>query len=114
LLGYVGDLAPLYAAADVAVVPLRAGGGTRIKVLEAFAHRIPVVTTSTGIEGIAATAGEHAMVADGPAEFAAACHALLTTPELADRTAARALELVQSVYLIERVEAMLLALYDQL
>jgi glycosyltransferase involved in cell wall biosynthesis len=114
LLGYVGDLAPLYAEADVAVVPLRAGGGTRIKVLEAFAHRVPVVATSNGIEGIAATAGEHAMVADGSAEFAAACHALLTTPELADRTAARALELVQSVYLIERVEAMLLALYDQL
>ncbi len=45
LLGYVEDLAPLYAAADIAVAPLRAGGGTRIKILEAFAHGVPVVAT---------------------------------------------------------------------
>jgi glycosyltransferase involved in cell wall biosynthesis len=57
LRGFVEDLAPLYAAADVAVVPVRVGGGTRIKILEAFAHGVPVVTTSLGAEGIDAAEG---------------------------------------------------------
>jgi polysaccharide biosynthesis protein PslH len=114
LLGRVDALAQLYAEADIALAPLRAGGGTRIKVLEAFAQGTPVVATSQGIEGIEAIAGEHAMVADTPEAFVAACHLLLTTPALASQIAARALDLVQSTYRMERIEAMLLALYDQL
>lgn len=67
--GQVADIRDELAETDVAVVPIRFGGGTRIKVLEAFAHRIPVVATRTGAEGIEATDGEHLVVCpDGDAE----------------------------------------------
>src|SRR5690606_33472316 len=81
----VDDVAPELAAADVAVVPVRYGSGTRLKVLEAFAHRVPVVSTSLGCEGLGATS-DHLLVADDPAAFAAACVATLHHPE---ETAAR-------------------------
>lgn len=73
--GEVDDIRDELARTDVAVVPIRFGGGTRIKVLEAFAHRIPVVATRTGAEGIEATDGEHLLLADdGDAEgLARAC-----------------------------------------
>ncbi len=67
--GQVEDIGDELARTDVAVVPIRFGGGTRIKVLEAFAHRIPVVASRTGAEGIDATDGEHLLVCDdGDAE----------------------------------------------
>src|SRR5262249_38828129 len=53
--GPLPDLSRCYAAADAVVVPLRAGGGTRIKVLEAFGHRRPVVSTTVGAQGIEVT-----------------------------------------------------------
>jgi len=73
--GQVDDIRDELAQTDVAVVPIRFGGGTRIKVLEAFAHRIPVVASRTGAEGIDATDGEHLLLADdGDAEaLAGAC-----------------------------------------
>lgn len=74
--GELADLGSELAAADVAVVPIRFGGGTRIKILEAFAHRIPVVTTTVGCEGLDVQAGRHLLVADDAAAFADACVAL--------------------------------------
>lgn len=71
--GRVDDLAPFYARAKRAVVPLRAGGGTRIKILEAVAHGVPVVSTRMGAEGLGFREGEHLLLADSPADFAAAC-----------------------------------------
>ncbi|HSH61949.1 MAG TPA: glycosyltransferase family 4 protein [Acidimicrobiales bacterium] len=69
LRGQVEDIRDELARTDVAVVPIRFGGGTRIKVLESFAHRIPVVATRTGAEGIDATDGEHLLLCDdGDAE----------------------------------------------
>jgi glycosyltransferase involved in cell wall biosynthesis len=105
-------LGSLYADADVVVVPLRAGGGTRIKVLEAFGYGVPVVATPIGIEGIAAISGEHAMIAETPEGFAEACLALVASPTRAEAMAARALGLVEDAYRAELVEAALLALYD--
>ena len=64
--------------ADAIVAPLRFGGGTRIKVLEGFAHRIPVVTTTAGAFGLAAINEKHFLVADTAASFAEACIRLLT------------------------------------
>ncbi len=107
VVGPVADLAPWYAQAGAAIIPLRAGGGTRIKALEAFAHRTPVVTTSAGIEGIDAVDGEHLLIADSPAEFAAACLRLMTDPALAARLAANAFDLVSQHYTIERMAAAL-------
>ena len=75
--GFVEDLAPLYESCDLAVVPLRSGAGTRIKILEAFSHRRAVVSTVIGMEGLEAGPGTDLLVADTPEAFAAACLRLL-------------------------------------
>ena len=59
--------------ASAVIVPLRSGSGTRIKIIEAFAHRVPVISTSIGCEGLGVRDGEHLLVADTPRAFAAAC-----------------------------------------
>lgn len=68
------DVAACYRAAHLAVVPLRAGGGTRIKILEAFAYRCPVVSTATGAAGLGVNDGEHLVITadDDDPSFAAA------------------------------------------
>lgn len=95
LVGAVPDTAPELAAAGMLVVPLRAGSGTRIKILEAFQHGTPVVTTSKGAEGLAVRHGEHLLVADHPQDFAAACLSLAADRELADSLRAAAHHWVQ-------------------
>jgi glycosyltransferase involved in cell wall biosynthesis len=92
------DVAPCYADADLAVVPLDAGGGTRIKLLEAFAHGVPVVATAIGAEGIAAEPGVHLAIADSPAAFADACVRALTDVHWAAGLVERARELVALRY----------------
>jgi glycosyltransferase involved in cell wall biosynthesis len=68
--------------ADLCVVPVRYGSGTRLKILEAFAHRIPVVSTTVGAEGLDVEHGVHLMIADGADEFAVACERVLTDSDL--------------------------------
>lgn len=75
--GYVEDLSGIYQAADVAICPLRAGGGTRIKILEAIAHHRAVVTTPVGMEGLDFDAG-HLAIAASAQEFADAVLNLLS------------------------------------
>jgi glycosyltransferase involved in cell wall biosynthesis len=70
--GHVPDVDDELGRADVVVVPLRQGSGTRIKILEAWAHGVPVVTTGIGAEGLDVIDGRDAIVADDPAAFAAA------------------------------------------
>jgi glycosyltransferase involved in cell wall biosynthesis len=70
------------ARASVAVVPLRYGSGTRVKILESFAHRVPVVSTTVGAEGLDVEDGVHLLVADDPEEFAAATVRLLRDTRL--------------------------------
>ncbi|MBV8118804.1 MAG: glycosyltransferase [Alphaproteobacteria bacterium] len=109
--GFAENLAPLYAAADVAAVPVRAGGGTRIKILEAFAHGVPVVTTALGAEGIDADDGVHLLFADDAEAFARACLRLKEVPELAARLVAHAAELLATRYTPARVDAALAEAY---
>ena len=71
--GAVDDVTPYYQQATVAVVPLRAGGGTRIKILEAAAHRVPVVSTPIGAEGLEVTDGRELLLADTPEQVADLC-----------------------------------------
>lgn len=78
--GVVDDLGPVYASAGVAVVPIRTGSGTRVKAVEAWAHEVPVVATTLGIEGLGATDGLDVVLADDAAGFAAAVVGLLTDP----------------------------------
>lgn len=93
--GRVAELEPYYREANVALAPLRAGGGTRIKILEAFAHRCPVVATTLGAEGIGCNDCEHVLIADDAEGLAAACLRLMREPELGRRLAARALRLLR-------------------
>ncbi len=68
--GQVDDLTPYYMDSAVCVAPLRAGGGTRLKILEAMALGRPVVTTSIGCEGLEVKHGTHLFIADQPEQFA--------------------------------------------
>jgi glycosyltransferase involved in cell wall biosynthesis len=110
--GFVENLAPFYAAADVAVVPVRAGGGTRIKILEAFAHGVPVVSTRLGVEGIDAADGEHLLLADDAESFARACLRVKETPGLYGALSARAAALLVARYSPARVDAAIGRVWD--
>lgn len=92
-LGYVDDLASELDRAVAIVVPIRAGGGTRLKVLDAFGHGVPVVSTALGVEGLGAVPGVHYLAAESPAEWLAALDAIVNDATLRERlaTAARAL-----------------------
>jgi glycosyltransferase involved in cell wall biosynthesis len=78
LAGQVPNLQPYYERAHAVIVPLRAGGGTRIKILEAFSYARPVIATSLGVEGIEARPNEHLLIGDTPEEFARCCVQLMT------------------------------------
>ena len=80
--GDIPEAVPELARAKVAVVPLLAGSGTRLKILEAWAAAIPVVSTKLGAEGLPARPGEHLLLADSPAAFAEAVSRLLACREL--------------------------------
>lgn len=86
--GLVDDLAPEYTAAAVVVAPVRTGSGTRIKVLEAWAHGRPVVATTAAVDGLVLDAGAHAVVADTPTAFADAVRDLIARPDAARALAA--------------------------
>jgi glycosyltransferase involved in cell wall biosynthesis len=88
--GQVPDINVELAGADVVVVPLRYGSGTRIKIMEAFAHRVPVVSTTLGAEGLDAEPGVHLLTADSAPGLAAACAHLLQDPARRDELAAQA------------------------
>ncbi len=87
LTGWVEDVRPYIAGAAVYVAPLRMGGGTRLKLLEAMAMGRPVVATRLGAEGYPVTDGRELLLADTPADFAAAVVALLRAPEQEGRRA---------------------------
>jgi glycosyltransferase involved in cell wall biosynthesis len=98
LTGFVDDVRPLIASAWVSLVPIRVGGGTRLKILEAMALGTPVVATSKGAEGLDAKHGEHLLIANSPEAFAEAVIRLLQEPGLRQRLADKAYQLVQERY----------------
>lgn len=98
LTGYVADIRGLLAQSAACVVPLRQGGGSRLKILEAMAAGVPVVSTSVGAEGIDVSEGEHLLIADSPKDFASAIDRLLSDPRLAQGLAKRARQLVEEQY----------------
>jgi sugar transferase (PEP-CTERM/EpsH1 system associated) len=114
LLGRVDDVRPTLHASAVAVVPLLAGSGTRLKILEAMAAGVPVVSTSIGAEGIALAPGLDALVADEPAAFAAAVLSLLRDPAGRALLAERGRRLVEGSYSWSAVHARLGAAYASL
>jgi O-antigen biosynthesis protein len=91
-LGFVEDIQPLLSSCAVFVCPIRNGSGVRVKLLEAFAAGIPVVSTTLGAEGLARVDGEFCALADDPAAFAVKTIELLENCRLAHEMAARARE----------------------
>lgn len=96
--GYVEDVRPYIAGATVYVVPLRMGGGTRLKVLEAMAMEKAIVSTRVGVEGIACQSGRHLLIADSPQYFAQAVLHLMDDEARRARLGAEARALVAARY----------------
>ncbi|HEY7300645.1 MAG TPA: glycosyltransferase family 4 protein [Xanthobacteraceae bacterium] len=96
--GLVPDLRPHLAEAAMVVVPLRLGGGTRLKIVEAMAMGKAIVSTSLGVEGIEAVPGRDLLVEDQPAAFAHAVSALLANPSLAASIGRSARQLAKNRY----------------
>ena len=96
LLGFVEDIRTELAHREVFVCPILSGSGVRVKLLEAFASGIPVVSTSVGAEGLARTDGEFCALADDPADFASRVVDILNGPLQARAMAQRARSEVES------------------
>jgi sugar transferase (PEP-CTERM/EpsH1 system associated) len=96
--GYVSDIRPYIANSSVYVVPMRMGSGTKLKVMEAMAMHIPVVSTTLGAEGIDVTPGRHILLADAPADFASRVVSLLDDSSERQRLADDARRLVEEKY----------------
>jgi len=111
--GQVADVIPYYRQSAVCVVPLRAGGGTRLKILEAMALGRPVVSTTIGCEGLDVVDGEHLLIADNPQEFAEKTIRLLTDRQLYQRIAAQGRRLVEDQYDWDVIAEKLMGIYAE-
>jgi polysaccharide biosynthesis protein PslH len=98
LTGWVDDIRPFVAMGSVCIVPLRIGGGTRLKIFEAMAMSKAVVSTSVGAEGLPVKSGENILLADTPQEFADAVILLLRNPGERRRLGTAARTLVHENY----------------
>jgi glycosyltransferase involved in cell wall biosynthesis len=98
LTGFVSDLRPHLAASAAVVVPLRLGGGTRLKIVEAMAMGKAIVSTTLGAEGIEVVPGRDILIEDEPAAFAHAVNRLLADPSLAARIGQSARQLAVQRY----------------
>ena len=96
--GDVPEVEPFYQACDAVMVPVRAGGGTRIKILEAFGYGRVVISTTLGAEGIAAEDGQELMIANDAEAFANAAQRLLGEPGLAQKLIANGRRRVRERY----------------
>ena len=101
LTGPVDDAVELLASAKVAVAPLRAGSGTRVKILEAWAAGVPVVSTSIGAEGLGARHGEHLLISDTAEDFAECVCSLLNSEETAEKLAQASRVLYENEFIWE-------------
>jgi glycosyltransferase involved in cell wall biosynthesis len=113
LIGAVADVGPEFARAGQLVVPLRAGSGTRIKILEAFRYGTPVVSTTVGAAGLGVSDGDQALIADTPAAFAECCLRLMMHEEERDRLTARAADWVARHHSLASMLTHLTATCDQ-
>lgn len=111
--GAVDDIRLPLKEGMVEVVPLRIGGGTRLKILEAFAARIPVVSTTIGAEGLNIENEKNLLLADTSETFAAQCLKLLESPELASRLADEGRFLVDGQYDWSRISPLVEAAWHR-
>jgi polysaccharide biosynthesis protein PslH len=111
LLGFVPELAAVYARSRVFICPLLSGAGTKLKLSEAMSHGLPIVTTSVGASGMPLEDGESALVADGSEHFTTAVLRITQDPALAGRLAAEAARVYREHYsresIYQRIDEML-------
>jgi glycosyltransferase involved in cell wall biosynthesis len=111
--GTVDDVRPWLWKSHASIVPLRIGGGTRLKIYEAMAARVPVVSTAIGAEGLDVRDGSDIRIADQPEAFADACLELLASTEARARMAEAAWTLVSERFswdvVTRRFEELLIA-----
>jgi sugar transferase (PEP-CTERM/EpsH1 system associated) len=112
--GFVPDVRPYYERAAVVVVPLRVGGGIRMKILEGLALAAPMVSTSVGAEGLGLSDGGELLLADEPQAFADAVVRLIGDRGLRERLSQRAREAAVRRFSWEAVGATLTDIYDSL
>jgi glycosyltransferase involved in cell wall biosynthesis len=98
IVGEVDDMEVALRDVDIEVIPLRFGAGTRLKAVEAFANRLPVVSTTIGVEGLAVSHGRELLIADTPADLASAVVELCRDPGARVRLASNAEALYESDY----------------
>lgn len=110
--GYVDSLVPYLEESALMVVPVRAGGGMRVRILEAFAYAMPVVTTTVGLEGIHGTHEHDVLVADTPADFAARTIELLENISLQEKLATNGRELATTKYDWQAVLSAMRPIYE--
>jgi polysaccharide biosynthesis protein PslH len=96
--GYVPELAPCLVESALMVVPVRAGGGMRVRILEAFAYAMPIVTTTIGLEGIDAEIDKDVLVADTAPTFADRVCELLEDTALQTKLGANGRQLAETKY----------------
>jgi polysaccharide biosynthesis protein PslH len=112
--GTVDDVRPYYASAVAAIVPLRSGSGTRLKILEAMAAGVPVISTRMGAEGIEFEDNVHLVLADTGPEMAAAVEQVASSNETRARLSQAARELVREVYDWSVIGMKLCAIHEEL
>ncbi len=105
--GYVDDLAAAAGDYDMLIAPLRYGGGTKIKVLDAMTQGLPVITTGVGAEGLGLTHGVDVWLAETPSEFVEGVLRLKRDPEFSARLAANARERVAEYFIWPAIETRL-------
>ncbi len=114
LTGYVDDIRPWIQGARCVVVPLRAGGGSRLKILDAWAMGRPVVTTSIGCEGLNALDGANSLVRDDPESFADAVLRVLEEPDLEKRLSTGGRSMVVDSYSWDAIGQRMITTYESL
>lgn len=112
--GEVPDVRPYVAEALACVVPLRAGGGTRLKILSTMAQGRPVISTQLGAEGLAVTPGEHILLAENAEQFIRHVQTLLDHPQRGEQLGRAARQLVVERYPWRACLRGLETLYDTL
>jgi glycosyltransferase involved in cell wall biosynthesis len=109
----VPDIIPYYQKSKVSIVPLRAGGGSRLKILESMALGRPVVSTAIGAKGLRVINQENIIIADSPLNFAQGVIRLLQDKDLRDTISRSAREMVESNYDWSVISRKLMTLYGK-
>lgn len=111
--GFVDDVRPLITRASAFIVPLRIGGGTRLKIVDALSMGKAIVSTSIGCEGLRVTNGKNIIIADSPEDFAGKTVELLRDPRLQNSLMSDARKTALEIYSWKIIAPMLIKVYQE-